>query len=261
MKRLLPAVLIISLSSACFAVPLGGKGTDRKESVKGTFEVNGTLSVNGKAILNGQTYSWPKIAAASAGNTILKNDGTGNLSWEKELSAGGAQGALQYNNNGAFAGTAGLVWDETTKMLSIGTTPVSLSGHVHRSSDITQGIFPVTSGGTGTDNGSISGTGDVQISAGADNKNIILNPSGSGYTMINGTSVLSKGPLRSETGFNARGNSGIDTVYEEISDIRMNGSTLQKRYKKITVTGGIITSISGDSDWMDAGSIAIPQAK
>jgi len=229
-KILLSTIAIVLISSVCYAVPLGGKGSDRKESIKGTFEINGTLSVNGKAVLNGQNYVWPKVSPESAGITILKNDGTGNLSWKKEQLPGGLQGSLQYNDAGAFSGSKDLIWDGTNKALYIGNIPVSLTGHTHNASDITQGVLSPALGGTGTNDGS-----------------------------INASQVLSAGTVRTETGFNIKGANGISAVYDAVSDIRLNGTTVQKKIKRITVTGGIITDISADSDWMDAGTLSAPK--
>ena len=45
----------------------------------------------------------------------------------------------------------------------------------------------IASGGTGTTNGSITGTGALVFTAGGTNQNITLTPSGSGYTVLNGT--------------------------------------------------------------------------
>ncbi len=44
----------------------------------------------------------------------------------------------------------------------------------------------VVYGGTGTTNGSITGTGAFTFTAGGSNQNITLAPSGSGYTILNG---------------------------------------------------------------------------
>jgi|GEM_PF-7075288 len=45
----------------------------------------------------------------------------------------------------------------------------------------------ITSGGTGTTTGSITGSGALVFAAGGTNQNITLTPSGSGYTVLNGT--------------------------------------------------------------------------
>lgn len=45
---------------------------------------------------------------------------------------------------------------------------------------------PVANGGTGTTNGSITGTGALTFAAGGTNQNVSLTPSGTGYTLLNG---------------------------------------------------------------------------
>ena len=45
---------------------------------------------------------------------------------------------------------------------------------------------PVANGGTGSTNGSITGTGALTFSAGGTNQNVTLTPSGTGYTLLNG---------------------------------------------------------------------------
>ena len=47
-------------------------------------------------------------------------------------------------------------------------------------------LVTVAQGGTGTSNGSITGTSSLTFAAGGSNQNITLTPSGSGYTTING---------------------------------------------------------------------------
>lgn len=47
-------------------------------------------------------------------------------------------------------------------------------------------IIGVPYGGTGTNNGSITGTGALTFAAGGTNQNVTLTPSGTGYTLLNG---------------------------------------------------------------------------
>jgi hypothetical protein len=92
-----------------------------------------------------------------------------------------------------------------------------------------KGILPVTSGGTGTDDGS-----------------------------INAPTVVSAGPVRSETGFNIKGIDGTSGTYTVVSDMKLENNSLKKKTRQLTVSGGIITAIGAESDWMDAGSIMLP---
>ena len=48
------------------------------------------------------------------------------------------------------------------------------------------GIIPIANGGTGTTNGSITGTGALSLNAGGTNQNVTLSPSGTGKTILNG---------------------------------------------------------------------------
>ena len=48
------------------------------------------------------------------------------------------------------------------------------------------GVVAVANGGTGTSNGSITGTSALTFAAGGSNQNVTLTPSGSGYTVLNG---------------------------------------------------------------------------
>ena len=51
---------------------------------------------------------------------------------------------------------------------------------------ISLGTVPVANGGTGTTNGSITGTTALTFTAGGTNQNVTLTPSGTGYTVLNG---------------------------------------------------------------------------
>ena len=48
------------------------------------------------------------------------------------------------------------------------------------------GILPIANGGTGTANGSITGSGALTFAAGGTNQNVALTPSGTGYTLLGG---------------------------------------------------------------------------
>ena len=61
--------------------------------------------------------------------------------------------------------------------------------------DVT-GTLPVASGGTGTTTGSITGTGALTFAAGGTNQNVTLTPSGTGYTILNGSvGIGTAGPI------------------------------------------------------------------
>jgi hypothetical protein len=48
------------------------------------------------------------------------------------------------------------------------------------------GTVTIANGGTGTTNGSITGSGALTFAAGGTNQNVIITPSGTGYTILNG---------------------------------------------------------------------------
>ena len=93
-----------------------------------------------------------------------------------------ANGLLVYNN--ATAGispnnvTTGYYFFDGTKWTRL-ITPADNSSNV-------SGTVGVINGGTGTTNGSISGTGALTFSSGGTNQNIALQPSGSGKTILSG---------------------------------------------------------------------------
>jgi YVTN family beta-propeller protein len=59
--------------------------------------------------------------------------------------------------------------------------------------DVT-GILPLTNGGTGSSNGSISGSGPLTFAAGGFDQNVTLTPSGNGYTLLNGNVGIGVSP-------------------------------------------------------------------
>lgn len=259
--RYLTAVLMLVIcSSASLAVPLGGAGSMTRQSIRGSLEVQGTLSVDGRTVLNGKEYVWPRTKDATKPGSVLKNSGNGNLIWAKEVSPSGDDGALQISESGSFSSDMNLTWNKKEKNLYIGSSPVSLSGHTHAMTDL-KGILTIESGGTGTDNGSINAVGELVLSAGGENKNVVLNPSGTGFSVLNGSGTVSKGTVRSEAGFNVRGIDGASGSYDVVSGVKIENNSLKKKIRQFTVSGGIITAIGEESDWMDAGSVIFPAAQ
>lgn len=221
------SLVIVSfvITPKAFAVPLGGKGAMTREMIKGEMHISGLLSVEGITSFNKLKYSWPISQQAG---TYLKNEGSGKLSWAKEISPGGSTGNLQFNDKGSFAGDGNLLWDNTAKTLKVsgltvnnaaaetldakkltqGGTAVSLSGHTHSTNDITGPLNFV-------------------------------------------------GLVRSDKGFNVNGLDGVSGTFTQVTDMRLNGATLQKKIRTITISGGIITNLGPESDWVDAGSIPV----
>lgn len=250
-------VSVLILASAAIAIPLGGPGSRTHEMVKGTYTIEGTLEVIGNTLFSGQKYIWPKKSAEAG--MILRNTGKGILAWDSELAPEGPAGAVQINKGGIFSGDDSLVYDAAAKTLNVAKTPVSLSGHKHAAADVNTGILSQANGGTGSIDGSIIGLGELKLAAGGINQNVTIAPSGTGMTMI-GSAVVAVGPVRTEAGLNVKGTDGLTGTYDVVCDVRFNGAALQKKVKTVTVTGGIITAISAESDWTDAGSVAAAPA-
>ena len=88
---------------------------------------------------------------------------------QKTAIASPATGLLVYQTDG----TAGYYYNSGTP-----ASPVWIC--------IGAGTIPVANGGTGTTNGSITGTTALTFAAGGTNQNVTLTPSGTGYTLLNG---------------------------------------------------------------------------
>ncbi len=198
---------------------------------------------------------------------VLKNDGKGTLSWSKEVAPSGNDGAIQYSLAGNLAGEESLKWNSGAKKLTVAGTveaaavnvsgnAVSLNGHSHSTTDIKSGILPVPNGGTGTDNGSISAVGEAKIAAGGPSNNVVLVPSGAGLVVIQGAGLNAVGSVNSDLGYSLKGAKGAAAVFNVVTDTRINGASLQKKFVTVTVSGGIITLVSAESDWVDAGIVA-----
>lgn len=92
----------------------------------------------------------------------------------------------------ALASAAGLLVYNTTSNVEVspgfyywsGTAWIRLTIPSDNAANVT-GTVAVANGGTGTTTGSITGSGALTFSAGGTNQNIILNPSGTGYTLLN----------------------------------------------------------------------------
>jgi trimeric autotransporter adhesin len=83
--------------------------------------------------------------------------------------------------------TTGFVKNNAAGVLSGGNS-VSLA-----TTDVS-GTLPVTNGGTGSTNGSITGTGPLNFTAGGSNQNVTLTPSGTGNTILNGNVGVGTAP-------------------------------------------------------------------
>ena len=75
-------------------------------------------------------------------------------------------------------------------------------------------------------------------------------PSSDGDMTANGT-------IRANTAFNINGTDGHTplTTYTVITDVRINGTMLQKKSRNITVSGGIVTNVGSETAWADVGTV------
>jgi hypothetical protein len=98
-----------------------------------TFQVN---SAGNLVKINNVTYSWPSTQGGA--NTVLINDGSGNLSWGTVsggggggISGSGASGQVTFwTGASSVSGSNNLFWDDTNNRLGIGTTSPSEKLHV-----------------------------------------------------------------------------------------------------------------------------------
>ncbi|RKZ30541.1 hypothetical protein DRQ33_07785 [bacterium] len=101
-------------------VGIGTTTPSYKLDVSGTGRYTGALTIG--------AYTLP--ASDGTGGYVLKTDGSGNVSWQADdigtASPAGADGAVQYNNGGAFGGNAAhFYWNDTNDRLAIGTSSTS----------------------------------------------------------------------------------------------------------------------------------------
>lgn len=87
--------------------------------VDGKIKLSGLIDISA----NPSTINYGLILPPAQGlaNTVLQNDGSGNLSWgNKALDLpGGVDTNIQYNNGGVFAGDSNFAWNNTNNTLAI----------------------------------------------------------------------------------------------------------------------------------------------
>ncbi|QDK37059.1 hypothetical protein [Bdellovibrio sp. NC01] len=105
----------------------------------------------------------------------------------------GITGTQAFGGVGCTAGQT-LTWTAASDNLSCTNIAITSSQISFNAADLPSidastkltGIVPVANGGTGTANGSITGTSALTFAAGGTNQNITLTPSGTGSTILNG---------------------------------------------------------------------------
>lgn len=149
------------------------------------------LSVSGSPITSSGT-----LAVSLSGTALpVANGGTG-------LTSGTSGGILGFTASGTLASSAALAANQLvigggagatpTTLGSLGTTTTVLHGNaggaptfgaISLTADVS-GTLPVANGGTGTTNGSITGTTALTLAAGGSNQSINLTPTGTGIVAV-----------------------------------------------------------------------------
>lgn len=175
--------------TAPVTVPLGGTGAT---SITGLVVGNGTLSMTGFGGTN----------CGSGFLTGLSTSGTAICGSPSTTPPGGADTNIQYNNAGAFGGSAKFTWTDSSSVLNIGTqaSPATITPIVNTANGATLNIRGGTTsngnGGTlnlvgGAGVGTNRSGGQVNISAGPNTGSGAFGPitliSGSDSVQINGS--------------------------------------------------------------------------
>lgn len=146
----------------------------------GALKLAGTTSGTVTLSTADAAGTWTMKLPTSGGTNgyVLSTDGSGNTSWVAQSGGGGTPGGsdtqIQFNNAGAFGGSSGLTWNDTTKLLTatgLGTGggantggltvsggALTLSGNISANAWTTSGIRQKSVAATLTD---LTSTGTV----------------------------------------------------------------------------------------------------
>ncbi len=130
---------------------------------------------------SGLTNSANSISLATSG-VATSNIADGAITASKINAMGATSGQILRYNGSAWA--AATPSSGTVTSVSVGSG-LSVT-NATTTPTITLTTVPVANGGTGSTNGSITGTGALTFAAGGTNQNVTLTPSGTGYTLLNG---------------------------------------------------------------------------
>lgn len=127
-----------------------------------------------------------KLPANGAGGVTSINTLTGavTLAAGTGISITPSGNTLTIANTGAGSGTVTSVALTAPPLFTVSGSPVTSAGTLALT--YSGSALPVANGGTGTTSGSITGTSELDFTAGGTNQNVVLTPSGTGYTILNG---------------------------------------------------------------------------
>ncbi|MEI7501677.1 MAG: tail fiber domain-containing protein, partial [Paludibacter sp.] len=181
----------MTASATIPAANISGNISGNAANVTGTVAVaNGGTGATSATVQGGVIYgsSTTVMASTVAGTSgqVLTSNGTSAPTWSSTLSGNAATATSATNLTGGSAGTiAYQTAAGATSQLTAGT-----SGYLLKSNGAAApswlSTLPVANGGTGTTNGSITGTTALTFAAGGTYQNATLTPSGTGYTLLNG---------------------------------------------------------------------------
>ena len=181
----------MTASATIPAASISGNISGNAANVTGTVAVaNGGTGATSATVQGGVIYgsSTTVMASTVAGTSgqVLTSNGTSAPTWSSTLSGNAATATSATNLTGGSAGTiAYQTAANATSQLTAGT-----SGYLLKSNGAAApswlSTLPVANGGTGTTNGSITGTTALTFAAGGTDQNVTLTPSGTGYTLLNG---------------------------------------------------------------------------
>ena len=141
-------------------------------NLSATGNISGNVLANNITISNSATITSPANLYIGGGvnGYVLQTDGTGNLSWTSQTgggtgSPGGSNTQLQFNDGSVFGGSANLIFNKLTNVLSVGNA-ISVLGNANIGNIGTGGLITATgnlNAGNIITAGIVSATGNANI--------------------------------------------------------------------------------------------------